>query len=173
MDRYQIRPAIKKDIPAIQSLYLQEEEYHRERYPQYFREMAEVIAEKELEKEITEPDSLYLVTLKEKKVIGFIYLKKTLFSKDPPFKPVEYISIEDCVVEEQYRRQGVATSLIKAADSWAKQMGIKRMQLQVWANNEAAIRLYRKIGFKDMIIRMELEVRRNPIRERKQHNMSL
>ncbi len=157
MVRYWIRTATAKDIPAIQSLYLREEEYHRVRYPQYFREIAELIPEKELDKEIAEPDSVYQVALQEEKVIGFIYLKKAVFSKEPLFKPVEYISIEDCVVEEQYRRQGVATSLMKAAGIWAKQKGIKRMQLQVWAKNEAAIRLYRKIGFQDMIIRMELE----------------
>jgi len=51
-------------------------------------------------------------------------------------------------VHDDFHRRGIGTALVaavvEAADCW---LAIKRLQLTVYADNGAAIRLYRKFGF--------------------------
>jgi L-phenylalanine/L-methionine N-acetyltransferase len=51
-------------------------------------------------------------------------------------------------VRDDWRRQGVGTKLMEAAldlaDNW---LGLTRLDLRVFADNEAALGLYRKFGF--------------------------
>ncbi len=53
------------------------------------------------------------------------------------------LMIEDCFVEPAYRKRGIATRLMREAQAWALRRGVRRVQLQVWAKNEGASRLYR------------------------------
>jgi ribosomal protein S18 acetylase RimI-like enzyme len=46
-----------------------------------------------------------------------------------------------------YRHQGLGTRLIAAAIARAREMGLERVELQVYERNEPAVALYRKVGF--------------------------
>ncbi len=51
-------------------------------------------------------------------------------------------------VSQAWRGQGVGNALMNQAVTWAKQTGIvSRLELFVYARNQAAIALYRKFGF--------------------------
>jgi ribosomal protein S18 acetylase RimI-like enzyme len=50
-------------------------------------------------------------------------------------------------VAAAHRRRGVGRSLVDAAADWARQMGARRLELDVTCNNEAAVRLYEGAGF--------------------------
>ena len=45
------------------------------------------------------------------------------------------------------RRQGVGTALLRAAVDWAREAGIRKLELHVFPWNEAAIALYDAFGF--------------------------
>ncbi len=45
------------------------------------------------------------------------------------------------------RRQGVGTALLRAAVDWAREAGIRKLELHVFPWNEAAIALYETFGF--------------------------
>lgn len=47
----------------------------------------------------------------------------------------------------EHRRQGIATALLQTAQMWGKDRGDRRIGLQVFADNVAAIELYRKLGY--------------------------
>lgn len=72
--------------------------------------------------------------------------------------PIGYIScssiqatsnvwIKDLVVHERWRRQGVATSLVKAIGAWGEERGLKRITLEMSSKNYPAICLAKKLGF--------------------------
>ncbi len=72
--------------------------------------------------------------------------------------PIGYISsssyqttsnvwIKDLVVHERWRRQGVATSLVKAMADWGEERGLKRMTLEMSSKNYPTIKLAQKLGF--------------------------
>ena len=51
-------------------------------------------------------------------------------------------------VLKEYWGKGMATSLLEKLVCWAKEKGIKKINLDVFENNKRAIKLYEKFGFK-------------------------
>lgn len=47
----------------------------------------------------------------------------------------------------EYRRMGIGNVLLNELLLWAKQCQLKRLELEVFANNLAAVALYKKVGF--------------------------
>lgn len=52
-------------------------------------------------------------------------------------------------VAPAHRRQGIATALLQRAQAWAQARGDRQIGLQVFAENEGAIALYRKLGYQN------------------------
>jgi len=50
-------------------------------------------------------------------------------------------------VRKDYRRRGIGERLILRTISRAREKGLERIELEVFASNVAAIRLYEKVGF--------------------------
>jgi RimJ/RimL family protein N-acetyltransferase len=50
-------------------------------------------------------------------------------------------------VDKRYRGQGIGERLARAALARARQLGLERIELDVYASNQPAIRLYKKLGF--------------------------
>jgi RimJ/RimL family protein N-acetyltransferase len=51
------------------------------------------------------------------------------------------------LVERGWRGRGVGAALVQAAVGWARDQGLHKLSLEVFAHNTAAIALYRKCGF--------------------------
>lgn len=51
---------------------------------------------------------------------------------------------------KNYRGQGLGTQLITRALKHAKEIGLEKVELSVYTENTAAIKLYKKIGFKEI-----------------------
>ncbi len=52
-------------------------------------------------------------------------------------------------VDASWRRRGVGSALFEAALAWARDRGLRALDLRVLAKNEAALSLYRKLGFEE------------------------
>ena len=66
--------------------------------------------------------------------------------------------IHDVAVDETGRRAGVATALLDAATEWLRSRGAPRVMLWTAARNDAAQRLFEKLGFRRTMIEMTLEL---------------
>jgi ribosomal protein S18 acetylase RimI-like enzyme len=51
------------------------------------------------------------------------------------------------MVAAEHRRQGIGRTLLEAAVEWARESGIRKLELHVFPHNEPAIRLYEQFGF--------------------------
>jgi RimJ/RimL family protein N-acetyltransferase len=51
------------------------------------------------------------------------------------------------LVDREWRGRGVGSALLQAAIDWAREQGLHKLCLEVFAHNTAAIALYRKCGF--------------------------
>lgn len=70
-------------------------------------------------------------------VIGSVHLDRSRFG---------FCEVAMAVARE-WRGRGVGTELLETAISWARAQGSHKVCLSVFAHNEAAIALYRKVGF--------------------------
>jgi RimJ/RimL family protein N-acetyltransferase len=53
------------------------------------------------------------------------------------------------MVAAGHRRQGIGTALMREAEKWAREAGVRKLELHVFPHNEPAIALYRKLGFRE------------------------
>jgi RimJ/RimL family protein N-acetyltransferase len=51
------------------------------------------------------------------------------------------------MVAATHRRRGIGTALLQAAVDWARQAGVRKLELHVFPYNTAAIKLYEQFGF--------------------------
>jgi putative acetyltransferase len=88
------------------------------------------------------PDHYYLVALVDGQVVGQLGLDT---EQTPRRRDVASFGM---AVHDDYQGRGVGSALMAAmidlADSW---LGLRRLELVVWADNAAAIHLYEKFGF--------------------------
>ena len=97
----------------------------------------------------SEPD-FFLVAELNRRIIGFVYGRE---SKNVPdevlrrWKATRVGSVEVLVVEEQYRRRGIAMSLLNRLFVIFRERGIDTVTLSVPADEIGAKELYDKLGF--------------------------
>ena len=78
------------------------------------------------------------------------------------------MQLEDIFVQPALRGQGIATSAIEQAEEICRRMlGIEAITLQVVTRNEAALRLYHKLGYDTLsLVTVRKELGPNPRRRK-------
>ena len=61
-------------------------------------------------------------------------------------------------VAQEFRRRGIGGELVLAAGEWAKARGAKALDLSVLAANDAARKLYEKIGMTELVVTYRMEI---------------
>ena len=92
----------------------------------------------QLEHEIHDSNYLLLTASEQKNVLGYIGL---MHIADEGY-------ITNVVVCSEYRRRGIADSLLDEIDRYAKDMKLSFISLEVRESNISAIQLYLKNGYK-------------------------
>ncbi|GIM30017.1 N-acetyltransferase [Clostridium polyendosporum] len=57
------------------------------------------------------------------------------------------VLVEDVVIDQNYRRQGIGRELISVIESWAFQKGARRLQLLADINNSSALAFYKQLNW--------------------------
>jgi RimJ/RimL family protein N-acetyltransferase len=52
------------------------------------------------------------------------------------------------MVARPHRREGVGSALLAAAESWARAVGVRQLELSVFPHNAPALALYRRCGYR-------------------------
>ena len=86
--------------------------------------------------------TLYLVALPPK---GEVCAWLELHRLTP--KRLQHVAMLTLAVSRDWRQRGVATKLLDSAYRWAQSNDVQKVQLNVRANNSAALALYRSQGF--------------------------
>ena len=60
----------------------------------------------------------------------------------------KYGAIQNVGITPAHRGRGVGTALLLAALAGFQQMGLSRVYLEVTAQNDGAVRLYKRLGFR-------------------------
>ena len=94
-------------------------------------------SENSIRYELTNPLSYWIVAMENDRVAGYVGSQAVLDEAD----------MMNIAVHPDFRRRGVALSLIEALVSELKERNVHCLTLEVRASNDPAISLYQKLGF--------------------------
>jgi diamine N-acetyltransferase len=142
-----IRPAVAQDIPKLLLLYRELEETHRLHHPDLFA-VTITRAEKSVERSLADAGVGFFVADFETAGVGaFVRVVDTQTPEGGVLLSRRFGLVDELVVSPEYRRSGVASLLITAAEQWATEREIPALEVNVWAFNQAAQNLYAGHGF--------------------------
>ena len=109
-----------------------------------------------LETQLHREDVVVLVAERDGTVVGYVYAG---------VEPLDWMQlrseagfIHDVFVDPAARGGGIATALIEAAADWLSDRGMPRVILWTAARNEAARRLFERLGFRHTMSEMTREL---------------
>lgn len=108
--------------------------------------------------QLREGDAAILVAERGSEIAGYVYAAIEPRSWKELRDQAGFI--HDVVVDERFRRSGVATALVEAVAAWFGSRQVPRIVLWTAERNEPAHRLFARLGFRRTMVEMtrELEV---------------
>jgi ribosomal protein S18 acetylase RimI-like enzyme len=154
MSEIQIRPTVASDLPRIMGMdhsvtseYVWQLELRRDG-SQILATFREVRLPRSIP--LTYPNnpfaladewtrkSIVLTALARNEPVGYLSLTD---------RPSSVAWVSDLVVSPEWRRRGVASALLNAAQDWGLTQGHRRLFIEVQSKNQPAIRLAQKHGY--------------------------
>ncbi|HEV2722099.1 MAG TPA: GNAT family N-acetyltransferase [Thermoanaerobaculia bacterium] len=102
------------------------------------------------------PDACVFVADDDGRIAGYVFAALEPLSWKELRGPAGFI--HDVAVVEEARRSGVATQLIGAAVAWLREHGAPRVILWSAAANAGAQQLFHRLGFRDTMVEMTMEL---------------
>jgi len=142
-----VRIAEKKDLARINDLRKQVNTIHCEGRPDIFRtgfcnELRDFVYDTW---EFDNSDVIAVV--RDDVICGFACVEYITLPLSAVTRKRSFYHISEFGVDEEYRRQGVATELFEFIKKHAKSKGLDRIELDVWEFNDTALRFYESLGF--------------------------
>ena len=107
--------------------------------------MDRAFSREQLEKELQEKDSLFLLAQLHEKTAA--YLKVNFGHAQTDLQDPEAMEIQRLYVHPDYQNLKLGEQLIRQAITIAREQGLKYLWLGVWEKNLRAIRFYERQGF--------------------------
>ena len=145
-----------RDLPAVRSCFVELQEFERgldRRLPS-----GEQSADAYLDwmfRHCREYGGRILVAESDGEVVGVVVVWIRYRSSEPNDIPGEYAYVSDLVVSASHRGRGVGRTLLRAAESSAREAGAERLCVSVKAGNTGAKSLYTAEGFAEADISLE------------------
>jgi ribosomal protein S18 acetylase RimI-like enzyme len=159
MDDIVVRPAIESDLPVVGRLgaLLMQTHYGFDR--QRFMAPGTNAAEgyrSFLGSQLNQEDVIVLVAQRAGTVVGYVYAGLEPQSWKELREPAGFI--HDVAVAESNRGMGIATALVDAAMEWLRAHGAPRVLLWTAPQNNVALSLFSRLGFRRTMIEMTREL---------------
>lgn len=152
-----VREAAPSDIPQILEVWHEFMLFHADVNPTFTpaQDGRENFA-KHAETQIDSDSSLLLVAESDGVIVG--YCLAGMAERPPVLVDRGYGMIDDLAVVGEWRRKGIGEVLLRAAEAWFRERGIRRVELQVVTANDVASRFWAKMGYKPYMEKRYREV---------------
>lgn len=149
----QIRLAKKIDYESVVRIMSQVQDMHVEWRPDIYKHNENLILEEIFEK-IVENDTFY-VAESDGAVVGVLEIVYR-HVETPSHVTRDVIFIDTMAIDENYRGMGIGHKMFEFLKQIKTEKNLDGIELQVNAKNRAAYEMYRKCGFTEKSINMEL-----------------
>lgn len=150
-----IREARPADYDDLSALYAQVDALHAENLPFKFQRTEGPARSRDYVDSLIKSSRTGLFVAEvDGDIVGFV---KVTIETAPDFAlyvPQRYATVDDLVVDEKHRRQGIGQVLMDKVHAWAKEKGATSVQLVVYEFNQAAVDFYRSLGYETLRWRM-------------------
>ena len=135
------------------------DQMHRQAHPEIFQQAERPAEVKDyLLASIQAKEAVVFVAEDGDEIIGAILAWERQPPEAPVLVPRGMVSVDNLVVTEAYRQQGVGQALMERVYLWAEERGLEQIQLTVWDFNQGALTFYEKLGFEMLHHRMRKEL---------------
>lgn len=142
-----IREAHKADKHAINELRKQVKLLHAAGRPDYFTDDFDQLSADYLNILLMRENGEILVAEQEDGIVGLACMEYVDRPATPYRLPMKYCHIEEFVIDEHHRRQGIGKALFHFIKRRAAERGFRRIELGVWEFNDDALKFYEELGF--------------------------
>lgn len=104
---------------------------------------------------INDENSDFLIAVINDEIVGFSLLYEKEVKGLSLLVPCKYAYIQDFVVCEKHRNQGIGTQLMEESKTWARNRKLDYLRLSVLPDNKDAQRFYSRYGLNEQMITME------------------
>ena len=149
-----IRKATEEDVQTLVALnheLFQEDAGQRD--PQMNLNWALEEGEEYFEYMMMVNNSIGFLAESEGETVGYLVGR---VKKRASFRPIRIAELESMFVYKPYRRLGVGKQLVDHFLAWTREWEVDRVTVTAYATNDPALNFYRKNGFVDRTISLEL-----------------
>lgn len=153
MTNSNIRKASRDDLSKL--LELEQKIVDSER-PYYSFIKENNVTYYDLQSLISDDDSYLIVIESGTEIIGSGYAQ--MRTSRSCFTHNSHCYLGFIYLEPDYRGKSIGSRILNTLKEWGMKKGTKHFQLDVYSKNESAIRAYKKAGFNEVSVKMELTI---------------
>lgn len=151
-----IRSAQPNDIPALLGLLEQILSVHHQARPDIFKGSGGKYSKEELKQLMAQEQTpIFVYENADGQILGHLFVTIKEVSDNPVLQPIKSLFIEDLCVDQAVRGQKIGDQLYQFAVNYAREIGCYNLTLNVWNDNEGALRFYQRQGMKPQETVME------------------
>lgn len=152
----EIRFAKEDELERINDLRKQVNDIHVAGKPDVFKPGFGEELQEHIKDIWNDPEQEVVVADEDGVLCGFAVLHHINKPENPYMKERDFLDIDEFCVDENHRRQGVATKLVSFIKDYAKEKGFQRLELNMWEFNKDALAFYESVGFETFRRYMEI-----------------
>lgn len=159
-DSIEIRPYEAKDAAAVRACFIELQDHEHGLDPH--APTGEAIADEYLAwmfERCARHQGRVLVALLDAEIVGYTTVLLSMPRSDPDDPVPVHALVQDLVVRERCRSQGVGARLIATAEDLARAAGRNHIRVWVVAQNHGARRFYARGGYEEQLIHLGKSLR--------------
>jgi len=154
----EIRLAKESDLDSVNILRKQVNDLHVAGKPEVFRPGFPEELRNHIHTIFRDPEQEIAVAEQDGAICGFAVLHHINRPENPFMYERDFLDIDEFCVDENHRRQGIASAMIGFIREYAIEKGFHRIELNMWEFNQDALAFYEAAGFATFRRYMEMFV---------------
>ena len=146
--KYRIEKGCKEHLEKVMELWLKLMEEHKKYDPVFFAEVDKNKVNYFNEYVTDTSDRALFLLYADERIAGFVTagIENGRYYQ---YNSKKYCVIGDIMIDENARGNGMGKALIEEVKKWSSQLGVDKIELNVFAKNESGCRFFKQIGFQD------------------------